>query len=460
MDISFSKCGTGIEEEDFLGVDPLAKILIVEEDVAIAENASNYLKCQGFAVLVAPSCEAAIEAVESDSAVSLVLMDSDLGSRVEGARAAGVIRGKHAIPVIILPFPMDRKAWGESDDAAPRERTEDSLRESNALMGAITAAAQDAIILMGNKGEITFWNLAAERIFGYRAEEALGRDLHSLIAPERYFSRYHDAVERFHSTGKGEALGTVSEVEALVKGGGEIIVEMSLAAVRIHNGWHAIGVLRDVTERKKTDESLKKMLAEKEILLKEVHHRIKNNMTTVSSLLSLQASNSKEPAVARALEDANIRLGSMVVLYDKLYKSTNFGELSIKEYLDQLVDEIMANFPNRGSVVIEKRIEDLAVDAKKLQTLGIIVNELLTNIMKHAFAGRERGSISISADSIDERITLVIEDDGKGIPESVDFENSAGFGLTLVGLLTKQLEGTIQIKRVRGTRIVLVFGRR
>ena len=323
-----------------MGVDPLAKILIVEEDVAIAENASNYLKCQGFAVLVAPSCEAAIEAVESDSAVSLVLMDSDLGSRVEGARAAGVIRGKHAIPVIILPFPMDRKAWGESDDAAPRERTEDSLRESNALMGAITAAAQDAIILMGNKGEITFWNLAAERIFGYRAEEALGRDLHSLIAPERYFSRYHDAVERFHSTGKGEALGTVSEVEALVKGGGEIIVEMSLAAVRIHNGWHAIGVLRDVTERKKTDESLKKMLAEKEILLKEVHHRIKNNMTTVSSLLSLQASNSKEPAVARALEDANIRLGSMVVLYDKLYKSTNFGELSIKEYLDKLVEEI------------------------------------------------------------------------------------------------------------------------
>ena len=327
-------------------------------------------------------------------------------------------------------------------------------------MGAITAAAQDAIILMGNKGEIIFWNLAAERIFGYRAEEALGRDLHSLIAPERYFSRYHDAVERFHSTGKGNALGTVSEVEALVKGGGEIIVEMSLAAVRIHNGWHAIGVLRDVTERKKTEESLKKMLVEKEILLKEVHHRIKNNMTTVSSLLSLQASNSKEPAVARALEDANIRLGSMVVLYDKLYKSTNFGELSIKEYLDRLVDEIIANFPNRGSVVIEKRIEDLTVDAKKLQTLGIIVTELLTNIMKHAFAGRECGSISISADSIDERITLVIEDDGKGIPESVDIENSAGFGLTLVGLLTKQLEGTIQIKRVRGTRIVLVFGTR
>ena len=99
------------------------------------------------------------------------------------------------------------------------------------------------------------------------------------------------------------------------------------------------------------------------------------------------------------------------------------------------------------------------MDTKKLQTLGIIVNELLTNIMKHAFAGRERGSISISADSIDERITLVIEDDGKGIPESVDL-NCAGFGLTLVGLLTKQLEGTIQIKRVRGTRIVLVFGRR
>jgi two-component sensor histidine kinase len=199
------------------------------------------------------------------------------------------------------------------------------------------------------------------------------------------------------------------------------------------------------------------MLVEKEILLKEVHHRIKNNMTTISSLLSLQAGNSKEPAVARALEDANIRLGSMVVLYDKLYKSTNFGELSIKEYLDQLVDEIIVNFPNHGTVAVEKRIADLAVDAKKLQTLGIIVNELLTNIMKHAFAGRERGSISISADSIDGRIALVVSDDGNGIPKSIDFENSAGFGLTLVGLLTKQLQGTIRIERGRGTKIVLVF---
>lgn len=440
-----------------MGVDPLAKILIVAEDVAIAETVSRYLKSQGFAVIAAPSGEAAIEAAESDSGVGLVLMDSRLGSREEGARAAGIMRRKHAIPVIVLPFSADREAWEISSDITDNRGTEDSLRESNALMGAITAAAQDAIILMGEKGEITFWNLAAERIFGYRAEEALGRNLHSLIAPERYFPRYREAVERFHSTGKGDAIGTVSEVEALVKDGSEIIVEMSLAAVRIHDRWHALGVLRDVTERKKTDESLKKMLVEKEILLKEVHHRIKNNMTTISSLLSLQASNSKEPAVARALEDANIRLGSMVVLYDKLYKSTNFGELSIKEYLDQLVDEIIVNFPNHGTVAVEKRIADLAVDAKKLQTLGIIVNELLTNIMKHAFAGRERGSISISADSIDGRITLVVSDDGKGIPKSVDFENSAGFGLTLVGLLTKQLQGTIRIERGRGTKIVLAF---
>jgi len=440
-----------------LGVDPLAKILIVAGDVAIAETASRYLKSQGFAVIAAPSGEAAIEAVESDSGVGLVLMDSRLGSREEGARAAGIMRRKHAIPVIVLPFSADREAWETSSDITDRKGTDDSLRESNALMGAITAAAQDAIILMGDKGEITFWNLAAERIFGYRAEEVLGRNLHNLIAPERYFPRYREAVERFHSTGKGDAIGTVSEVEALVKDGSEIIVEMSLAAVRIHDRWHALGVLRDVTERKKTDESLKKMLVEKEILLKEVHHRIKNNMTTISSLLSLQAGNSKEPAVARALEDANIRLGSMVVLYDKLYKSTNFGELSIKEYLDQLVDEIIVNFPNHGTVAVEKRIADLAVDAKKLQTLGIIVNELLTNIMKHAFAGRERGSISISADSIDGRIALVVSDDGNGIPKSIDFENSAGFGLTLVGLLTKQLQGTIRIERGRGTKIVLVF---
>jgi two-component sensor histidine kinase len=199
------------------------------------------------------------------------------------------------------------------------------------------------------------------------------------------------------------------------------------------------------------------VLKEKELLLKEVHHRLKNYMNTISGLLTLQADSCKEPQVVEALRDAGGRMESMQVLYDKLYQTAGIDNISVRDYLSSLVDEIIGNFPNRHSVTIEKKIDDFILDAKRLQPLGIIINELLTNIMKHAFTGRVNGIIAVSASKSGNHVRLVIQDDGAGLSESINFENSTGFGFMLVRVLTQQLNGTIGIVREQGTKITLEF---
>lgn len=214
---------------------------------------------------------------------------------------------------------------------------------------------------------------------------------------------------------------------------------------------------QEVAERKRAEDEIKALLREKELLLKEVHHRIKNNMSSIMSLLSLQSSALKNPEANAALLEARDRMRSMGVLYDKLYRSENLREMSIKDYLPPLVDEIVGVFPNRGMVKIEKRIDDIVLGVKVLSPLGIIVNELITNAMKHAFTGREDGSINVSASAKNDHVTLIIEDNGNGIPESIDIANSSGFGLQLVAMLAAQLDGTIRIERRKGARFVLEF---
>jgi len=214
---------------------------------------------------------------------------------------------------------------------------------------------------------------------------------------------------------------------------------------------------REITDRKRAEEKIKQLLENKELILKEVHHRIKNNMSTIKSLLTLQAGTAQEPSAVAALRNAAGRVQSMAVLYDKLYQSDGFDSMPVKYYIPSLVDEIVSNFPNFSAIKIEKTIDDFSLDSKRLQLLGIITNELLTNILKYAFTDKESGSIHLSLTQTDGRVSLVVQDNGSGMPESIDFNNTTGFGLKLVGRLMKQLHGDIRIEREKGTRIILEF---
>jgi len=217
------------------------------------------------------------------------------------------------------------------------------------------------------------------------------------------------------------------------------------------------GTHADIDEQKKAADRIKALLAEKELILKEVHHRIKNNMNSIASLLSIQSDTVKEQSAALALLEAVNRIQSMSILYERLYKSDDYTHLSTKEYLSSLIHDVVDNFPNRDIVTVEYKLEDFSLDIKCLQPLSLIINELLTNIMKYAFNGRQNGLITVSVKKAEALVNVTIQDDGNGIPESIHFENSSGFGLMLVQALTRQLNGTVRIERDHGTRIVLEF---
>lgn len=217
------------------------------------------------------------------------------------------------------------------------------------------------------------------------------------------------------------------------------------------------GIVQDITERKRAEGEIRKLLAEKELILREVQHRIKNNMATMVSLLSLQADVVKDNTAAMALKDAEGRLRSMGVLYDKLYRSDALGELSLREYLPSLVAEVVAEFPAASKVVTQVEVEDLPFDVRKLSTLGILVNEVVTNSMKYAFVGRDRGLVGLEVRREGDLIVLVISDDGVGLPAGVDPEAPESFGLLLVKSLARQLDAAMEVSTQGGTRIRLAI---
>ncbi len=265
----------------------------------------------------------------------------------------------------------------------------------------------------------------------------------------------------------GEVFGVFSTVpfsgnlETWVLLSGEIVL-LSIAALAVDvlatNMRKNLELARqEIIRRTQAEEKVGYLLAEKELLLKEVHHRIKNNMAGMISLLNLQARKQKDPAVIAVLEDAGQRMKSMGVLYSQLYQSPGFCELSLKNYLEKLIGDILKNQIEDKSIKVEMHIVDYILDAKRLQPLGIMVNELLTNIMKYAFTGKSEGIITVCATILDKVLLVSVADDGIGIPESQGFGKSSGFGLMLVQALAEQLSGKISIERGNGTKILLEF---
>lgn|GEM_PF-3146164 len=215
--------------------------------------------------------------------------------------------------------------------------------------------------------------------------------------------------------------------------------------------------LVDLTERKAAENKIKVLLHEKELLLKEVHHRVKNNMSSIFSLLSMQMEVQKDPGSLSALQDAAGRVQSMMTLYDKLYQSPNFDRISLKRYLPALLSEVKSIFPGSCIVDIQTEIDDIALPPKLVSPLGIILNEMITNSMKYAFIDRDHGTISLKTSVHGKQVRVVYCDDGIGLPERTNLENSSGFGLQLIKLLVKQIDGEITIHRQNGVLFQIDF---
>lgn len=218
------------------------------------------------------------------------------------------------------------------------------------------------------------------------------------------------------------------------------------------------GIRSVFLEEKRAEADISRQLREKETLLKEVHHRIKNNISSVSSLLSLQAKELSNPEAVEALKEAQARVDSMAVLYQKLLIGDQYQVLSTRSYLSGLVDSVLALYPEQGDVEVDQRIEDFPMDTKKLFSLGIILNELLTNIMKYAFAGNEEkpNRVLLSLNRSAGSVRLVVQDNGRGFPEP-GAKAPRGLGQLLVSMLCEQLEGKCAEENAGGAKVTVEF---
>ena len=217
------------------------------------------------------------------------------------------------------------------------------------------------------------------------------------------------------------------------------------------------GVNQDITERKRAEDEIQRQLTEKEILLKEVHHRIKNNVASIGGLISLRLQSITNPEAVAVLQETVGRVDSMRILYDKLLLTKGYEVISVKNYVESLIDAIVALFPGSAKVTVNKRIADFHLDAKRLFPLGLIINELITNKMKYAFSGRDTGKIRIALKKVDKQVKLIIEDNGNSLPDEFDINQSTGFGLTLVKMLSQQLGGNFLMEKRAGTRCTVEF---
>lgn len=210
-------------------------------------------------------------------------------------------------------------------------------------------------------------------------------------------------------------------------------------------------------ERRVAEKRIAALLDEKELLLKEVHHRIKNNMNTMKSLLFFQAKTVKDPQAVEVLKDAGSRIQSMSVLYNKIYRSDNLKAMSTQDYIPNLVEDLITVFFNRDNIHIEMDIEKVILPVTILSSLGIITTELVTNAMKYGFNENERGFLYLGLHRANTMIEFEIRNSGEKLPEDFSMETSQGFGLHLVKMLVQQLGGKIRIESNHETRFVITF---
>lgn len=210
-------------------------------------------------------------------------------------------------------------------------------------------------------------------------------------------------------------------------------------------------------EKQQAQEALQQQLQEKEILLRETHHRIKNNLSSIGSLLTLQAHEAQFNETIAALEAAAGRIVSMARLYERMLISEVSGEIPVDQYLHDMVESVVELYNSTGNCDVQLNVEPFQLGSRQLFPLGIIVNELLTNTMKYAFSGGCGGKVEVAAGLHNGQVLLSVSDNGVGLPANFDPEKDGGFGLSLVRMLSSQLNAELRIESIGGTTVALTF---
>ncbi len=323
---------------------------------------------------------------------------------------------------------------------------------------AFLEAAPDAIVVVNHEACIVMVNGLTEKIFGYTREELLGQKVEMLV-PEQVKTTHVKLRDGYIANPHTRPMGAGRLLSGRKKDGSELPVEISLSPLETEQGTLIMSIVRDVTDRRRAEEEMKATLKEKEALLKEIHHRVKNNLQVTSSLLHLQSEYIQDEHVRELFAESQNRIRSMALVHEKLYRSSNLSQINFFEYAESLAQLLLRSFGvNQNLISIKVVGGAVALSIENAVPCGLILNELISNCLKHAFPHNRVGEITIGIEELDEIVTIGVADNGVGFPKEFNFEKSDSLGLKLVHTLVKQLNGSIEINTVAGSEIKFHFG--
>ena len=341
-------------------------------------------------------------------------------------------------------------------DITERTEAETALHESEDMFRSLSQIAPVGIFLLDSRGNYFFVNDQWCRIMDITIDEAAGSGWLTAIHPDDRKS----VEEQWRSfIGKGD---DVTMEQRLLRKDGSVAWIYGRALARRNTEGNVtgyVGTIVDITERKKYEETLKASLDEKSILIMEIHHRVKNNLQIISGLIRLQARQITSPQALDALRECETRVITMALVHESLYQSGNLANISARRHITNLANTLLMSDERDVKVTMDVDVDDISLDMNTAVPASLIINELVINSLKHAFTGREKGTIHIRLrQEPGGLLELTVGDDGVGIPPGIDITRTSSLGLKLVMRLVKdQLKGTVAICSDHGTSFLMRF---
>lgn len=325
------------------------------------------------------------------------------------------------------------------------------LKRREEHLSLITDNMMDLITQSDANGVYQYVSPSAQKILGYDPQKMLGKNILDFVHPD-------DLDKVKSSIQKAVDTGSPNETEYRYKkaSGGYIWIETAGNPIFGH-GNDLKGFVcssRNIDDRKHAEEQIRTSLEEKEVLLKEIHHRVKNNMQIISSLLNLQSRSVKDENSLEILKESQNRVKSMAMIHESLYRTHNLARINFEKYIQNLVSGLFSSYGiNPGTIKTKLDLDDVLLDIDTAIPCGLILNELVTNSLKHAFPKGREGEMNVVLSQEDKNnMKIIVSDNGIGFPENIDFRNTESLGLQLVNTLVGQLKGEIKLEKDNGTK--------
>ncbi len=338
-------------------------------------------------------------------------------------------------------------------DSSERKKAENKIKEFNYQLKATIDAIPDLLFEVDAEGRIYDYNAPYTGLLYSHPENFIGKTVFEVL-PIKAAAKIKEALKEASEKGKHRGMTYYLDFPE-----GKKYFELSIAKKpTIKSKSRYIALARDITERKEANQQIKKALEEKEILIKEIHHRVKNNLIVMSSLLNLQADYVKDKASYEMFMESKNRAKSMALIHERLYQSTDLREIDFGEYIRSLSMDLYRTYVSKPELIkLEMDLEPVKVDINTAIPCGLIINELVTNAFKHAFPDNMGGNVNIKFYSEDKNLVLDVSDDGVGFPKEIDFKNTDSLGLKLVNVLNSQIDGEIKFKIDNGTEFMIIL---